>query len=57
MIKPVLKSILPPSFIAAFLFIDRNELITLSGPVTLILIGVVLIGIGNIARKRLRRVK
>jgi hypothetical protein len=52
MIKPVLISIIPASFITATWLLGSKELIPYSESVGLFLFGVILIGLGTLGRKR-----
>jgi len=52
MIKPVLISIIPVSFITATWLLGSKELIPYSESVGLFLFGVILIGLGTLGRKR-----
>jgi len=49
--KPIFRSILPPSIVGIAWFFGGKELILTSVPAALILIGIILIGFANIGRK------
>ena len=53
--KSKFRSIFPPSIIGITWFLGGKEFLTFSEPVALILIGVVLIGFGNMGKKRFRK--
>ena len=55
MIKPILISIVPTAIIVAPWLISSKELISFSEPVALILIGLTLIGLSNIGRKKIKK--
>ena len=55
MIKPILISIIPPTIIAAPWFLGSKVLNLISEPVALILSGLILIGLANIGRTKLKK--
>lgn len=57
MIKPTLKSIILPSIFIAVWLLGNNELISFSEPVSLILLGVILLNLADIGKKRFKKNK
>jgi hypothetical protein len=55
MITHTLKSIIPPALIAGTWLFGRNEIISLPEPVVYIFIGVMLIGLANISKNKLKK--
>jgi hypothetical protein len=55
MIKPILISILPPIIIAAPWLLGSKVLNIISEPFALILSGIILIGLANIGRNKLKK--
>jgi hypothetical protein len=55
MITPTLKSIIPPAIIVATWLFGSKEIISFPKPVALLLIGIILIGFGNISKKKLNK--
>jgi len=55
MIKPILISMIPPAIVAAPWLLGSKESISFSEPVALILSGLILIGLANIGRNKLKK--
>jgi undecaprenyl pyrophosphate phosphatase UppP len=55
MIKPILISIIPPTIIAAPWFLGSKLFNLISEPVALILCGLILIGLANIGKNKLKK--
>lgn len=55
MIKPILISIIPPTIIAAPWLLGSEILNIISEPVSLILSGLILIGLANIGRNKFKK--